>query len=121
MPPLEFVDIEAHGFHRVAQQIAVPTLKGGAARVKGIGALRHFVVDAAWQYSGGLFLFAATFFGAALLLLQLGTKWRTSWQEDSAERAGIFSYRSFAGDPMGFKSTDVLETKEFCGAARPSK
>ena len=52
------------------------------------------------QYSGGLFLFAAAFFAAALLLLQLGTKWRTSWQEDSAERAGIFSYRSFTGSPM---------------------
>lgn len=52
------------------------------------------------QYSGGLFLFAAAIFAAALLLLQLGTKWRTSWQEDSAERAGIFSYRSFTGSPM---------------------
>jgi len=23
-------------------------------------------------------------------------------------------------EPLGFESTDVLETKEFCGAARPS-
>ena len=52
------------------------------------------------QYSGGLFLFASAFFAAALILLQLGTKWRTSWQEESAERAGIFSYRSFAGTPL---------------------
>ena len=52
------------------------------------------------QYSGGLFLFAAAFFAAALILLQLGTKWRASWQEESAERAGIFSYRAFAGAPV---------------------
>src|SRR5207302_1957570 len=35
------------------------------------------------QYSGGLFLFASAFFAAALILLQLGTKWRASWQEES--------------------------------------
>jgi MFS transporter, NNP family, nitrate/nitrite transporter len=50
------------------------------------------------QYSGGLFLFAAAFFAAALILLQLGTKWRASWQEESVERAGIFSYRGFAAE-----------------------
>src|SRR5438105_7549249 len=53
------------------------------------------------QYSGGLFLFAGAFFAAALILLQLGTKWRVSWQEDSVERAGIFSYRGFPGTPVG--------------------
>jgi len=51
------------------------------------------------QYSGGLFLFASAFFAAALILLQLGTKWRASWQEESVERAGIFSYRSFPETP----------------------
>jgi MFS transporter, NNP family, nitrate/nitrite transporter len=53
------------------------------------------------QYSVRLFLFAGAFFAAALILLQLGIKWRASWQEESAERAGIFSYRSFAGTPVG--------------------
>ena len=53
------------------------------------------------QYSGGLFLFAGAFLAAALILLQLGTKWRGSWQEESAERAGIFSYRGLAGTPVG--------------------
>jgi hypothetical protein len=24
-------------------------------------------------------------------------------------------------EPMGFESTNLMETKEFCGAARPSK
>jgi NNP family nitrate/nitrite transporter-like MFS transporter len=51
------------------------------------------------QYSGGLFLFACAFLAATLILLQLGTKWRASWQEDSIERAGIFSYRGFLGTP----------------------
>jgi anaerobic selenocysteine-containing dehydrogenase len=31
---------------------------------------------------------------------QLGTKWRASWQEESIERAGIFSYRGFAVTPV---------------------
>jgi MFS transporter, NNP family, nitrate/nitrite transporter len=52
------------------------------------------------QYSMGLFLFAGAFLAATLILLQLGTKWRATWQEDSIERAGIFSYRSFAVTPM---------------------
>jgi MFS transporter, NNP family, nitrate/nitrite transporter len=53
------------------------------------------------QYSGGLFLFAGAFFAAALLLLQLCTKWRAMWQEESAERAGIFSYHGSACTPVG--------------------
>ena len=53
------------------------------------------------QYSGGLFLFGAAFFLAAVILLQLGTRWRASWQEAAIERAGIFSYRSFASSPAG--------------------
>jgi NNP family nitrate/nitrite transporter-like MFS transporter len=53
------------------------------------------------QYSGGLFGFAAAFFLAALILLQLGTHWRASWQEAAIERAGIFSYRGLAESPVG--------------------
>jgi NNP family nitrate/nitrite transporter-like MFS transporter len=52
------------------------------------------------QYSVGLFLFAGAFLAATLILLQLGTKWRASWQEESVERAGIFSYRGFHGTPL---------------------
>ena len=48
------------------------------------------------QYSAGLFLFGAAFLVAAAVLLQLGTRWRASWQEAAVERAGIFSYRDFA-------------------------
>lgn len=53
------------------------------------------------QYSGGLYLFAAAFVLAALILLELGTRWRTSWHADLIERAGIFSYRNFASSPAG--------------------
>jgi NNP family nitrate/nitrite transporter-like MFS transporter len=53
------------------------------------------------QFSGGLFLFAAAFFLASLILVQLGTRWRASWQEASIERAGIFSYRNLVGSPVG--------------------
>jgi NNP family nitrate/nitrite transporter-like MFS transporter len=51
------------------------------------------------QYSGGLFLFAAAFLLATVVLLQLGTRWQESWQEAAIERAGIFSYRNFASGP----------------------
>jgi NNP family nitrate/nitrite transporter-like MFS transporter len=53
------------------------------------------------QYSEGLFLFGAAFVLAALILLQLGTRWRASWQESAIERAGIFSYRGLAESPVG--------------------
>jgi NNP family nitrate/nitrite transporter-like MFS transporter len=53
------------------------------------------------QYSGGLFLFGGAFFLAALILLQLGTRWRARWQESAIERAGIFSYRSLAESRVG--------------------
>lgn len=43
------------------------------------------------QYSGGLYLFAAAFVLVSLMLLELGTRWRTSWHEVALERAGIFA------------------------------
>jgi len=51
------------------------------------------------QYSSGLFLFSGAFFVASLILLQLGTRWRSNWQEQAVERAGVFSYRALAGSP----------------------
>jgi MFS transporter, NNP family, nitrate/nitrite transporter len=53
------------------------------------------------QYSGGLLFLGAAFFAAALILLQLGTRWRFTWQPAALERAGIFSYRDFARAPAG--------------------
>lgn len=88
---------------RFPQRVGILTGLVGAAGGLG-GFLLPFLLGGikqrTGQYSGGLFLFAAAFFCAALLLLQLGAKWRTSWQEESAERAGIFSYRSLASTPM---------------------
>jgi MFS transporter, NNP family, nitrate/nitrite transporter len=53
------------------------------------------------QYSAGLFFLGAAFFAAAIVLLQLGTHWRSTWQSVAVERAGIFSYRDFARTPAG--------------------
>jgi MFS transporter, NNP family, nitrate/nitrite transporter len=53
------------------------------------------------QYAVGIFLFGAAFFAAAVILLQLGTRWRASWQEAAVERAGIFSYCNVGEGPVG--------------------
>src|SRR5262245_17418537 len=46
VPPLRFKNGEALGFHCPAQQVAVPSLEGSAARIIGKGTRRHFVVEA---------------------------------------------------------------------------
>ena len=89
---------------RFPERVGILTGLVGAAGGLG-GFFLPFLLGAIRQrtgkYSGGLFLFAAVFFAAALILLQLGAKWRASWQEGSAGRAGIFSYRDFVGSPVG--------------------
>jgi len=57
------------------------------------------IKDRVGEYSWGFYLFAGAFFLAALTLLQLGTLWHTNWKQDSAERAGIFSYRRLLRGP----------------------
>ena len=87
---------------RFSERVGVLTGLVGAAGGLG-GFFLPFLLGAikqrTGQYSGGLFLFAAAFFLAALILLQLGTRWRASWQESAVERAGIFSYRDLAESP----------------------
>jgi MFS transporter, NNP family, nitrate/nitrite transporter len=89
---------------RFPERVGILTGLVGAAGGLG-GFFLPFVLGAikqrTGQYSGGLFLFAGSFFAAALILLQLGTKWRASWRQESTERAGIFSYRSFAETLLG--------------------
>jgi len=89
---------------RFSERVGVLTGLVGAAGGLG-GFFLPFLLGAikqrSGQYSGGLFLFGAAFFFAALILLQLGTRWRTSWQEGAIERAGIFSYRNLPGSPVG--------------------
>jgi NNP family nitrate/nitrite transporter-like MFS transporter len=88
---------------RFSERVGVLTGLVGAAG--GIGGfflpfLLGAIKQRTGQYSGGLFLFGAAFFLAALILLQLGSRWRASWQEAAIERAGIFSYRSLAEAPV---------------------
>lgn len=87
---------------RFSERVGVLTGLVGAAGGLG-GFFLPFLLGAikqrTGQYSGGLFLFASAFFLVAVLLLQLGTRWRATWHEAAVERAGIFSYRNFAGRP----------------------
>jgi len=88
---------------RFSERVGVLTGLVGAAGGLG-GFFLPFLLGAikqrTGQYSGGLFVFGAAFFVAALILLQLGTRWRTNWKESAVERAGIFSYRNLAGNPV---------------------
>jgi NNP family nitrate/nitrite transporter-like MFS transporter len=81
---------------RFAGSVGIVTGLVGAAGGVG-GFLLPFLLGAlkqrTGQYSGGLLAFGAAFFCGALILLQLGTRWRSSWHEASVGRAGIFSYR----------------------------
>jgi NNP family nitrate/nitrite transporter-like MFS transporter len=84
---------------RFADRVGVVTGLVGAAGGVG-GFFLPFLLEAikqrTGQYSGGLLLFGAAFVVSALILLQLGTRWRSSWLPAATERAGIFSYRALA-------------------------
>ena len=89
---------------RFSERVGVLTGLVGAAGGLG-GFFLPFLLGAikerTGQYSGGIFLFGTAFFVATLILLQLGTRWRMSWERAAAERAGIFSYRNAAESPVG--------------------
>lgn len=89
---------------RFSERVGVLTGLVGAAGGLG-GFFLPFVLGAikerTGQYSGGIFLFGTAFFAATLILLQLGTRWRMSWERAASERAGIFSYRNAAESPVG--------------------
>lgn len=84
---------------RFADRIGIMTGLVGAAGGLG-GFFLPFLLGAIKQrtgeYSGGFLLFGVAFAVVSLLLLQLGTHWKYSWQEAAAERGGIFSYRNQA-------------------------
>jgi MFS transporter, NNP family, nitrate/nitrite transporter len=61
---------------------------GGFLLPSVLGAIK----DRTGQYSLGLYLCAAAFLVAAVMLLQLGTQWHLRWHRASVNRAGIFSY-----------------------------
>jgi NNP family nitrate/nitrite transporter-like MFS transporter len=89
---------------RFSERVGVLTGLVGAAGGLG-GFFLPFLLGAikqrTGQYSGGLFMFGIAFFLATLILLQLGTRWRASWQEAAIEQAGIFSYRNLVDGPAG--------------------
>lgn len=59
------------------------------------------VKDRAGQYSWGLYAFGVAFLFADFILLQLGTRWFSTWHQASVRRAGIFSYRGLVASAAG--------------------
>jgi NNP family nitrate/nitrite transporter-like MFS transporter len=49
--------------------------------------------DATGTYATGLSLFAVVFGVGSIVLLELGERWSTTWQESAVKLSGIFSYR----------------------------
>jgi NNP family nitrate/nitrite transporter-like MFS transporter len=50
--------------------------------------------DATGTYATGLTLFAVAFVVGSLALLELGSRWSSTWQASAVKQSGIFSYRS---------------------------
>ncbi len=59
------------------------------------------IKDRTGQYGIGILLFAGVFVIGSITLLLLGSSWRESWNEMSAERGGIFCYRALAKQWFG--------------------
>ena len=49
--------------------------------------------DATGTYATGLMLFAGAFALGSLVLLELGSRWSSTWQKDALKQSGIFCYR----------------------------
>jgi len=52
--------------------------------------------DATGSYATGLTLFAVAFVIGAVVLLELGSRWSSTWQEGAVKQSGIFCYRKHA-------------------------
>jgi len=81
---------------RFASRMGIVTGVVGAAGGLGgfflpsvLGAAR----DATGTYAIGLSLFAVVFAVGSLVLLELGSRWSSTWQESALKQSGIFSYR----------------------------
>jgi NNP family nitrate/nitrite transporter-like MFS transporter len=82
---------------RFASRMGIVTGVVGAAGGLGgfflpsiLGAAR----DATGTYATGLSLFAVVFAVGSVVLLELGSRWSSTWQESALKQSGIFSYRS---------------------------
>jgi NNP family nitrate/nitrite transporter-like MFS transporter len=81
---------------RFASRMGIVTGVVGAAGGLGgfflpsiLGAAR----DATGTYAIGLSLFAVVFAAGSLVLLELGSRWSSTWQERAVKQSGVFSYR----------------------------
>ena len=65
--------------------------------------------DATGTYATGLSLFAVLFGVGSIVLLELGRRWSTTWQESAVKLSGIFSYRKAVR--LVFGSTALSEPR----------
>jgi NNP family nitrate/nitrite transporter-like MFS transporter len=52
--------------------------------------------DATGTYGVGLMFVSLAFVAGAIMLLELGSRWTTRWQEGAIKQSGVFSYRRHA-------------------------
>jgi NNP family nitrate/nitrite transporter-like MFS transporter len=81
---------------RFASRMGIVTGVVGAAGGLGgffLPSILGAVKDATGTYAIGLSLFAVVFAVGSLVLLELGSRWSSSWQESAVKQSGIFSYR----------------------------
>lgn len=89
---------------RFPDRIGIITgLVGAAGGLGGflLPSLLGAIKDKTGQYGIGILLFGTVFVIGTIALLLLGSAWRESWNEMSAERGGIFCYRTFAKQWFG--------------------
>ncbi len=86
--------------HRVG---IITGLVGAAGGLGGflLPSLLGAIKDRTGGYGIGILFFAAVFVIASAALLLLGSSWRNTWNEISAERGGIFCYRALARQWFG--------------------
>ena len=81
---------------RFASRMGIVTGVVGAAGGLGgffLPSILGAVKDATGTYAIGLSLFAVVFAVGTLVLLELGSRWSSTWQESAVKQSGIFSYR----------------------------
>jgi len=85
---------------RFASRMGVVTGVVGAAGGLGgffLPSILGAAKDVTGTYATGLSLFAVAFAVGSLVLLELGARWSSTWQEGALKQSGIFSYRRKVG------------------------
>jgi NNP family nitrate/nitrite transporter-like MFS transporter len=81
---------------RFASRIGIITGVVGAAGGLGgffLPSILGATKDATGTYATGLTLFAGAFAVGSIVLLELGSRWSSAWQEGAVKQSGIFCYR----------------------------